>query len=80
MYKNFNYLILLIDAGDDNVHLRSHHTVWNDAAAKSTGKLNLHNTHTRKIPLAKWLGRMPLAGKLSLICARSMVDRRPLCG
>ena len=29
--------------------------------------------------ITQWLGRRPLAGGLLLICARSMVDRWPLC-
>jgi len=30
--------------------------------------------------LAHWLGHQSLVGELSLTCARSMVDRWPLCG
>lgn len=36
-----NLLLLLVDAGDDDVHLLSYRAVWNDAAAQRTGVLDL---------------------------------------
>lgn len=39
-------LLLLEDAGDDDVHLLVDRTVWNDAAAERTGALDLYTRIT----------------------------------
>ena len=42
--KRNSDLFLLVNAGDDDVHLRSHDAVRNDAAAECTGVLDLWQT------------------------------------
>jgi len=39
---NGSTYLVLVDAGNDNEHLRIYRAVWNDTAAKRTGILDLH--------------------------------------